>query len=90
LSLTPGLISTHCIRRGEFDYLALRLNAVPADPRTDELGGQIIRRSGADLSWVLHLLDVDHAIGTLIRTVGRQAETYLAEHRPTRISPTFR
>ncbi len=75
---TPGLISTSCVQSGEFDYLALHVNAVPADPRTDELGGHIIRRSGVDLSWGLHLLDVDHSIGTLIRTVGRQAETYLA------------
>jgi len=75
---TPGLITTECVRSGDFDYLALHVNAEPADPRTDELGGQIIRRTGVDLSWGLHLLDVDHAIGTLIRVVRQQGEAHFA------------
>ncbi|MBO9544530.1 DUF3089 domain-containing protein [Caulobacter sp.] len=75
---TPGLITTECVREGEFDYLALHVNADPKDPRTDELGGQIIRKTGVDLSWGLHLIDVDHSIGTLTRIVGRQARAYEA------------
>lgn len=75
---TPGLVTTECVRDGDFDYLALHVNAVPSDPRTDELGGQIIRRTGVDLSWGLHLMDVDHSIGTLVRVVGKQGETWLA------------
>lgn len=75
---TPGLITTECVQRGEYDYLALSVNAVPTDPRTDELGGQIIRRTGVDLSWGLHLIDVDHSIGTLIQIVRQQAEAHQA------------
>ena len=73
---TPGLVTTQCVRQGDFDYLALYVNADPADPRTDELGGEIIRKTGPDLAWGLHLIDVDHSIGTLIRIVGQQAKTY--------------
>jgi hypothetical protein len=73
----PGLISTECVSRGEFSYLALHVNADPKDPRTDELGGQIIRHTGVDTSWGLHLLDVDHAMGSLIRIVRRQGEAWL-------------
>jgi hypothetical protein len=76
---TPGLVSTECVRNGDFDYLALHVNAVPADPRTDELGGQIIRHTGVDTSWGLHLMDVDHSIGTLIRVVREQGAAYLAQ-----------
>jgi hypothetical protein len=76
---TPGLVSTECVESGDFNYLALHVNAVPADPRTDELGGQIIRRTGVELSWGLHLLDVDHSIGTLIRLVRKQGEAYVAD-----------
>lgn len=75
---TPGLITTECVRRGDYDYLALSVNAVPSDPRTDELGGQIIRHTGVDLSWGLHLIDIDHSMGTLVRIVGRQGEAYRA------------
>jgi pimeloyl-ACP methyl ester carboxylesterase len=77
---TPGLVSTECVRSGAFDYLSLRVNADPSDPRTDELAGQIIRHSGVDLSWGLHLIDVDHAMGSLIRVVRRQADTYIGDH----------
>ncbi|HJV40557.1 DUF3089 domain-containing protein [Caulobacter sp.] len=73
---TPGLVTTECVRRGDFDYLSLHVNADPKDPRTDELGGQIIRKTGADLSWGLHLIDVDHSIGTLIRVAAQQAKAY--------------
>ncbi len=78
---TPGLVSTECVEGGDFNYLALHVNAAPADPRTDELGGQIIRHGGVDLSWGLHLIDVDHAIGTLVGVVREQGEAYLA-HAP--------
>ncbi len=78
---TPGLVSTECVERGDYDYLALHVNADPKDPRTDELGGQIIRHTGVDLSWGLHLMDVDHSIGTLIRVVREQGETYEARQR---------
>jgi pimeloyl-ACP methyl ester carboxylesterase len=73
---TPGLISTQCVETGEFDYLSLHVNADPADPRTDELAGQIIRSTGVDPSWGLHLLDVDHSMGSLIRIVREQARAY--------------
>jgi hypothetical protein len=76
---TPGLITTECVEKGEFNYLALHVNAVPSDPRTDELGGQIIRRTGVDLSWGLHLIDVDHSIGTLVHIVRKQGQTYVAK-----------
>ena len=78
---TPGLVTTACVRDGDFDYLALHVNAVPADPRTDELGGQIIRRTGADLSWGLHLIDVDHSMGTLIQIVGEQGRAHEVRQR---------
>jgi hypothetical protein len=79
---TPGLVSTECVRNGDYDYLALHVNAVPSDPRTDELGGQIIRHTGVDTAWGLHLLDVDHSIGTLIRVVRKQGDAYEAHKRP--------
>jgi hypothetical protein len=50
------------------------------DLHTDELFGQIIRHTGVDLSWGLHLIDVDHAMGSLIRVVRRQADTYIGDH----------
>ncbi|WP_293379783.1 DUF3089 domain-containing protein [Phenylobacterium sp.] len=73
---TPGLVSTQCVTKGEFTYLAVHVNPNPKGHRTDELGGQILRHTGVDASWGLHLIDVDHSMGTLNRVVASQGAAY--------------
>lgn len=73
---TPGMLTTRCVQNGDFSYLAVHVNPNPHGHRTDELGGQVIRTTGVDASWGLHLLDVDHSMGTLIKIVGKQAQAY--------------
>jgi hypothetical protein len=75
---TPGLVSTECVSKGDFTYLAMHVNADPRDARTDEVGGEIIRPTGADLTWGLHLIDVDHSMGDLLRIVKKQGEAFAA------------
>lgn len=73
---TPGLVSTSCVRKGDFSYLEMHVNADPKDKRTDELAGEVIRPTGPDLAWGLHLIDVDHSMGDLVRIVGKQAAAW--------------
>lgn len=73
---TPGLVTTSCVTRGPFSYLEMSVNADPADPRTDELAGEIQRATGPDLAWGLHLIDVDVSMGDLIRIVKAQAAAW--------------
>ncbi len=77
---TPGLVSTQCVSKGEFSYLEMHVNADPGDARTDELAGEVQRATGPDLNWGLHLLDVDHSMGDLIRIAGRQAAAWTKAH----------
>ncbi len=77
---TPGLVSTQCVSKGDFTYLEMHVNADPKDARTDELGGEVIRATGPDLNWGLHLLDVDHSMGDLIRIAGKQAAAWTKAH----------
>jgi len=72
----PGLVSTACVKLGEFSYLQMHVNADPKDARTDQLAGEIQRATGPDLSWGLHLIDVDHSMGDLVRIVKAQAVAY--------------
>jgi len=72
---TPGLVTTQCVSKGDFTYLAVHVNAQPG-ARTQELAGEIIRPTGADFTWGLHLIDVDHSMGDLIRIVGKQGAAY--------------
>ena len=73
---TPGLLTTECRTAGTFNYLAVHVNGDPADARTDTLAGEIIRPAGPDWSWGLHLIDMDHSMGDLVRIVGKQAAAW--------------
>ncbi len=75
---TPGLISTRCVRQGDYDYLEMGVEADPDDPRTDEVFGEIIRASGPDYGWGLHNIDMDHSMGTLVDLVTRQTAAWRA------------
>jgi hypothetical protein len=73
---TPGLISTSCVRKGDFSYLEMHVDADPKDKRTDDVGGEVIRPTGPDLNWGLHLIDVDVSMGDLVRIVRKQAAAW--------------
>jgi hypothetical protein len=66
------------VRKGDFSYLEMHVNADPKDKRTDELAGEVIRATGPDLAWGLHLIDVDHSMGDLVRIVGKQSKAWAA------------
>jgi hypothetical protein len=72
----PGLVETECVRSGPFHYLAMSVVADPSDPRTDRVAGEVQRAAGPDLAWGLHLIDVDVAMGDLLRIVRAQASSW--------------
>ena len=73
---TPGLISTSCVRKGDFSYLEMHVDADAKDKRADNVGGEVIRPTGPDLAWGLHLIDVDVSMGDLVRIVRKQADAW--------------
>lgn len=68
----PGLISTECVRKEGASYLAVSVNADPADPRTDTVAGDIMTPAGPLRSWGLHLIDMNEVQGDLVELAGRQ------------------
>lgn len=80
---TPGLISTQCVSNDNFTYLSMQVNGDPSDPRTDEVLGEVVRATGPDLSWGLHLIDMDIAMGDFLRIVGKQTAAYCARSECT-------
>jgi hypothetical protein len=50
------------------------VNADPADPRIDNIGGDITP------DWGLHLVDANVAMGDLVKIARRQARAYRARH----------
>lgn len=69
----PGLISAECVSQGGFDYLAVTVNADPADPRTDTIVGDVAIGPAILKDWGLHLIDMPVVMGDLVALADRQA-----------------
>ncbi|MET0272655.1 MAG: DUF3089 domain-containing protein, partial [Phenylobacterium sp.] len=75
----PGLLSGECVSKDGFNYLAVTVNADPADPRTDDIAGDVVNSGVVLKDWGLHLIDVNEAMGDLVNLVGTQSTAYLAK-----------
>lgn len=74
----PGLLTGQCVSKDGFDYLSVRINADPNDPRTDDIAGDVKVGPIVLKDWGLHLIDVNLAMGDLVDLVGAQSQAYLA------------
>ena len=79
---TEGLASARCVQDGQTGYLAVSVNADPADARTDAIPGDVYFRGTRLPGWGLHLADVNLALGDLIRLVAAQSEAFARSRRP--------
>lgn len=76
----PGLLSGECVKKDGFHYLAVTTNADPGDPRTDAIPGDVVQNGVVAKDWGLHLIDMNVAMGDLVRLVGSQGKAYVAKH----------
>lgn len=75
---TPGLLSARCVSEGPFTYLSVYVEGDPADPRVDDISGDILIMGQPLKDWGLHLIDVNLAMGDLVALVGEQSKAYAA------------
>ena len=73
---TYGLVTAWCVNEGSSGYLAVRVNADPADPRTDRIPGDIALMGQPAPSWGLHPVDMSIAMGDLIRLARTQIAAF--------------
>jgi hypothetical protein len=66
----PGLITGECVETGGFNYLSVTVHGDPADPRADDISGDLTPQ------WGLHLVDVNLVMGDIVERVEDQAATY--------------
>jgi hypothetical protein len=66
----PDLVTAECVHEGDVTYLSLTVDGDPADPRTDDIGGDLTPE------WGMHLIDVNVAMGDLVDLVASQAAAY--------------
>ena len=75
----PGLLTAECISNEKGSYLAVTVHGNPADPRTDQIAGDVVTNGQVQANWGLHLIDANVAMGNLVDIVGQQAKAYLAK-----------
>ena len=67
----PDLVDGECTSQEGYTWLSLTVNGDPADPRTDDIRGDLPG------GWGMHLIDVNVAMGDIEKLVASQAEAYL-------------
>jgi hypothetical protein len=73
----PGLLTAKCASNDNASgYLEVTVNGNPADPRVDDIVGDIGVGNNVLANWGLHLVDVNLTMGNLLDIVGAQAKAY--------------
>jgi hypothetical protein len=62
----PGLLTAECQSNDTHDWLAVSINADPADPRADDIPGDLVFDGKVVADWGLHLVDMNLAMGNLV------------------------
>ena len=85
-----GSSATPVLDRGGFTYLEVRVNADPADARTDTINGDVVVGGKVQPQWGLHLIDMHLVMGNLVEIVKRQgAEWRKAQAGAAVLPPEF-
>jgi len=74
----PGLLTAQCVANDKGSYLEVTVHGNPADPRVDDIAGDVMANGEPNASWGLHLIDVNLAMGNLVEIVREQAKAFVA------------
>ena len=72
----PGLLTAQCVANDKGSYLEVTVHGNPADPRVDDIVGDIGAGANIAANWGLHLVDVNLAMGNLVDIVKQQSKAY--------------
>jgi hypothetical protein len=75
----PGMLAARCAEMNGAHVLAVTVKGDPADPRVDDITGDLPGRDGRpDPKWGMHMVDMNLTMGNLVEVVGRQRDAWLA------------
>ena len=75
----PGLLTAQCVAKDGFTYLEIHVNGDPADPRLDDIKGDVKLGSTVAKDWGLHLIDMNLTMGDLVEIVGQESKAWTAK-----------
>lgn len=79
----PGLLTGACVDTDGAQRLSITTNADASDPRTDDIGGDVVAAGQVQADWGLHLIDVNATLGDLLPLVRAQASAWQKLRQPT-------
>jgi hypothetical protein len=74
----PGMITGECKTGADGSYLAVTVKGDPADPRVDEIVGDVVTNDMVQAQWGLHLIDVHLGMGNLLSITKAKADAFKA------------
>ena len=77
----PGLLTAQCTSNEHASYLEITVHGDPADPRADNIRGDLGVGNQILTDWGLHLIDVNLGMGNLVDIVKQQSRAWRAKAR---------
>jgi hypothetical protein len=77
----PKLLTAQCATNEHATFLEVTVHGDPADPRADDITGDLGAPGQPLANWGLHLIDVNLGMGNLIDIVGQQAMAYAKKRK---------
>jgi hypothetical protein len=77
----PGLLTARCASDAAHTWLAITVHPDPSGRRVGEISGDVVVGGRILKDWGLHLIDMNLAMGDLVRIVGDEAEAFAAKTR---------
>ena len=75
----PGLLTAECMSTSDGSYLAITVHGDANNPRTSEIGGDVLVGDKVQADWGLHLIDANLAMGNLVDIVAAESKAYLSD-----------
>jgi hypothetical protein len=79
----PGLLSAECKTNANATYLEVTVHGDSAEPRTDNIVGDLGRGDQVQAEWGLHLVDFNIAMGNLVEIVEQQGKAWFLATKGT-------
>ena len=74
-------MTAQCTSNEHASYLEITVHGDPADPRTDNIRGDLGVGNQILTDWGLHLIDVNLGMGDLVDIVNQQSRAWRAKAR---------
>ncbi len=72
----PGMITAECKSDASGSYLSVTVKGDPADPRVDDIVGDVVTNGAVAPDWGLHLIDVHLGMGNLLDLVDAKTKAF--------------